>query len=120
MKTWTLLLLIICAALTGQSQNANLTRPDTVKSYTTTMLKGTPPDIDGFDNDAAWQQVEWAGGDFRQYQPDKGKPASVSTKFKILYDLKNLYVIIRAFDPEPDKIVKRMSRRDGFEGDMVE
>lgn len=84
------------------------------------MLKGTPPDIDGLEHDAAWQQVEWGGGDFRQYQPDKGKPASVQTKFKILYDAKNLYVLIRALDPEPDKIVKRMSRRDGFEGDLVE
>jgi hypothetical protein len=84
------------------------------------MLKGDAPHIDGLSNDPAWEQVEWAGGDFRQRQPDKGKPASVQTKFKVLYDAKNIYVLIRALDPEPDKIVKRMSRRDGFEGDLVE
>lgn len=84
------------------------------------MIKGEPPHIDGLRDDPAWEQVEWAGGDFRQRQPDKGKPASVATRFKVLYDAKNIYVLIHALDPEPDKIIKRMSRRDGFEGDMVE
>ncbi len=96
------------------------TRKDTVKSYTITWVKGAPPHIDGTLDDPAWQQVPWAGGDFRQINPDKGKPASVQTKFKILYDAKNLYVGIRCYDPEPGKIVRRMSRRDTFEGDLVE
>ena len=47
-------------------------------------------------------------------------PPSQQTKFKILYDEKNLYIAVRAFDDEPDKIEKRLSRRDGFEGDYVE
>lgn len=92
---------------------------DTLKSYTTTFSKDAP-EIDGVLDELAWTEVEWAGGDFRQLTPDKGKPASVQTKFKILYDAKNLYVAILALDPEPDKIAKRMSRRDSFEGDMVE
>ncbi len=93
---------------------------DSIKSYTTIFVKGTPPNIDGLFNDIAWEQVNWAGNDFRQLEPDKGKPASVQTRFKILYDDKNIYVVIHALDPEPNKIVKRMSRRDTFEGDMVE
>jgi hypothetical protein len=97
-----------------------LAQSDTLKSYTTTRVAGMVPAIDGLGNDEAWNQVEWAGGDFRQVMPDKGKPASVQTKFKILYDAKNLYVLFRCFDPEPDKIMRRMSRRDGFEGDWVE
>ena len=64
--------------------------------------------------------VPWGGGDFRQSQPDAGAAASVQTKFKILYDAKNLYLAFKCFDPEPDSIVRRMSRRDGFEGDFVE
>ena len=52
--------------------------------------------------------------------PDAGKPASVQTNFKILYNDKNLYILFKNFDPEPGKIVSRMSRRDGFEGDLVE
>lgn len=93
---------------------------DTIKSYATSLVNGIPPQIDGVLNDSAWNQVSWGGGDFRQLEPDKGKPATVQTKFKILYDAKNIYVAIYALDPEPDKIAKRMSRRDTFEGDMVE
>jgi hypothetical protein len=99
---------------------AAFAQSDTLKSYTTGSVMGEVPHIDGKLDDPAWEQVEWGGGDFRQLNPDKGKPASVQTKFKILYDAKNLYVGIRCLDPEPDKIVKRMSRRDSFEGDMVE
>ena len=93
---------------------------DSIKFYTTQRLVGEPPKIDGRGNDAAWGQVAWGGGDFLQRSPDAGAPASVQTKFKILYDDKNLYILFKNFDPEPDKIVSRMSRRDGFEGDQVE
>lgn len=93
---------------------------DSLKTYTTASIIGEPPQIDGRLDDKAWEQVSWGGMDFRQLNPDKGKPASVQTKFKIIYDDKNLYVGIFCLDPEPAKIVKRMSRRDSFEGDMVE
>lgn len=93
---------------------------DTVKSYQTNRVVSNPPKIDGRGDDAAWQLVEWGGGDFRQINPDAGAAASVQTYFKILYDESNLYVLFKNLDPEPDKIVKRMSRRDGFEGDFVE
>lgn len=90
-----------------------------VKTYNTKWVTGEPPVIDGIFDDAAWNQVAW-GGDFVQRQPDDGKAPSQPTEFKILYDAKNLYVAIRAWDSEPNKIVKRMSRRDGFAGDWVE
>ena len=57
--------------------------------------------------------------DFTQTQPVENKPPSQETAFKILYDNDNLYVFIRAYDTEPDKISKIMSRRDNFSGDMV-
>jgi Domain of unknown function (DUF5916)/Carbohydrate family 9 binding domain-like len=88
------------------------------KEYLTKRVQQAPPNIDGKLDDDAWQTVEW-GGDFLQRFPDAGKAPSEQTEFKILYDEKNLYVAIRAFD-DPDKIVRRMSRRDGFEGDWVE
>ncbi len=95
-------------------------RVDPLKSYTTAWLQGEPPKIDGLINDAAWDRVPWGGGDFRQLSPDAGAAPSAQTKFKILYDAKNLYIIVRALDPDPSKIVSRMSRRDGFDGDWVE
>ncbi|MFQ5676702.1 MAG: DUF5916 domain-containing protein, partial [bacterium] len=42
------------------------------------------------------------------------------TAFKILYDENNLYIGVRAFDTEPEKIVRRVTRRDRFDGDWVE
>ncbi len=75
--------------------------------------------IDGNIDDAAWNAVPWSG-DFTQWQPDEGKAPTQKTKFKVLYDEGNLYIAVRCYDNEPDKIVKRMSRRDGFEGDWVE
>ncbi|VXD13532.1 DUF5916 domain-containing protein [Marinoscillum sp. 108] len=88
------------------------------KTYETTMVQA-PPVIDGKLDDPAWDLVDW-GGDFIQRQPEDGAAPSQDTKFKILYDAKYLYIGIRAFDLEPDKVARRMSRRDGFEGDLVE
>jgi hypothetical protein len=89
------------------------------KTYTTSKISGTIPVIDGLLNDPAWDQVEW-GGDFIQRMPIEREAPSQETSFKILYDDNNLYVGVRAYDTEPEKIVKRMGRRDGFEGDWVE
>ena len=88
------------------------------KSYTTAFLDGEIV-VDGLLDDEAWDQVEW-GGDFIGHEPEYLAEPSQETQFKILYDAKFLYIGIRAFDTEPEKIVKRMSRRDGFDGDWVE
>ncbi len=103
----------------GQADSSQL-RLDSLKSYTTAMLQGEPPKIDGLADDPAWEQVPWGGGDFRQRNPNAGAAPSVQTQFKILYDAKNIYFLFKNLDPEPSKIVKRMSRRDGFDGDFVE
>lgn len=90
------------------------------KIYVTQALEQeTAPAIDGLLNDRAWNLVDW-GRDYIELQPDENTPPSYQTKFKILYDSKNLYIGVRCYDAEPDKIVKRLSRRDGFEGDWVE
>ncbi|MCB0593492.1 MAG: carbohydrate binding family 9 domain-containing protein [Lewinellaceae bacterium] len=89
------------------------------KSYTTAFVQESPPAIDGKLDDAAWSQVEW-GEDFIQFQPYNGEAPTQETAFKILHDDKNLYIGFRCYDTEPGRIVRRMSRRDGFEGDWVE
>jgi hypothetical protein len=88
------------------------------KTYQTVFTQ-TVPEIDGLMNDSCWNQVEW-GADFVQIEPYENKPPSQQTAFKILYDDNNLYVFIRAFDTQPGKITRRLSRRDYFDGDMVE
>lgn len=89
------------------------------KIYTTKRVYSNPLVIDGHLDDPAWESVEW-GSDFIQREPYEGKAPSQKTAFKILYDDDNLYIAVHAYDTEPDKIVRRMSRRDGFAGDWVE
>ena len=89
------------------------------RTFTTKRIQGESPRIDGLVDDAAWEQMEW-GNTFTQFQPLNGGQASLQTAFKILYDDNFIYVAIRAYDNSPDEIVKRMSRRDGFQGDWVE
>ncbi len=87
------------------------------RSYKTGFTNSSP-EIDGLMNDSCWNQVEW-GNDFTQIQPKENIAPSQQTAFKILYDDNNLYVFIRAWDSEPDKISRRISRRDHFDGDIV-
>jgi hypothetical protein len=89
------------------------------RRYTTQKIIGQAPSIDGHLDDSAWHMVEWSG-DFTQIEPDHGGEPSQETAIKILYDNDNLYVAIRAYDTNPEEIVRRLSRRDGFEGDWVE
>ncbi len=103
---------LLTLSLAGYSQNIEK------KTYQTAFTH-VAPKIDGMMNDSCWNMVEW-GGDFIQIQPYENKPPSQLTSFKILYDDNNLYVFIRAYDTVPEKISRRISRRDYFDGDMVE
>lgn len=89
------------------------------KIYNTARIQGTVPTIDGLLDEDVWSQVEW-GTDFQEYSPNNSEKPYHQTAFKILYDEKYLYVGFKCYDSEPDSIVSRMSRRDGFEGDWVE
>jgi len=108
---------ILLAPGVGNAQDSTKTVPK--KIYTTKFLNQTEsPEIDGILDDVGWDIVAWES-DFVEQRPDENTQPDHQTKFKIIYDQKFLYVAIRAFDSEPDKIEKRLSRRDGFEGDWV-
>ncbi|MBP1669225.1 MAG: hypothetical protein H6Q21_1591, partial [Bacteroidetes bacterium] len=77
------------------------------------------PLIDGRMDDTCWNRAEWSG-DFIQSEPYDNKPPTQQAAFKILYDDNNLFVFIRAYDSVPDKISRIISRRDNYEGDMVQ
>lgn len=89
------------------------------RSYTTMpLIEENAPNIDGDLDDKSWEIAEWSG-DFIEWEPDENTPPSQQTKFKIVYDKKYLYVAFRCYDTEPNKIEKRLSRRDDFVGDGV-
>ena len=89
------------------------------KVYSTTEITSLEaPEMDGFINDKIWNNVPW-GSNFIEVNPDENTAPTEQTKFKILYDQKYLYIALLALDASPKHITKRLSRRDGFEGDRI-
>jgi hypothetical protein len=88
------------------------------KIYKVQRLSSNPPQIDGILKDEAWQNIKWQD-DFKQREPYEGKKPSQRTVFKILHDDNYLYFAVRAYDTQPDSIVKRLSRRDNRQGDNL-
>jgi len=88
------------------------------KAYQTHRLISKAPVIDGSFDEVAWEAVEWTG-DFVQRDPNDGADPSQNTRFKILFDDNNLYIIIQAMDSVPGEIVRRLSRRDQDDGDWL-
>src|SRR5215210_6649361 len=70
-----------------------------------------PIEIDGRLDEPPWSQAEVAT-DFRQQEPNEGEPASEKTEVRLLFDDKNLYVGVHAFDSEPSRINSRELVRD--------
>lgn len=111
--------LLLFVAVSGIFFSA-FSRQDTAypKKIYTTFEVSIPPEIDGAIDDEAWSRVPWEGG-FQMYEPYDDRPATQETKFKVVIDRENIYIAIRAFDTAPDSIVRRLTRRDDIDGDMV-
>ena len=77
------------------------------------------PVVDGALDDDAWALVPWSG-DYVEWSPEENTAPTEQTQMKIVYDDRNLYVAFRCFDSDPQGIVRRLSRRDVFDGDWVE
>ncbi len=79
----------------------------------------TPPHIDGFLNEEAWQRAQPATG-FLQRDPEEGRPESEKTEIRVLFDHEALYFGCMMHDAEPDKIVARLTRRDNeIDSDVI-
>jgi hypothetical protein len=85
--------------------------------YHTKRIQSEPPEIDGLLDDACWSEGVWSGN-YTQQIPTEGIEPSAETELQILYDDKNVYMAIRAFD-DPKKIDRTAGRRDSFGGDIV-
>jgi hypothetical protein len=79
------------------------------------------PRIDGkLGADECWREAP-LHEDFLERVPKPGAPPSERTSVQVCYDDEALYVGVRAWDREPDKIVARLARRDrNVESDMIE
>jgi hypothetical protein len=77
-----------------------------------------PPVVDGKVDDAVWQAAPTAGN-FIQFEPRRGDPASARTEVRVLYDAARLYVAFRVWDAEP--LTAQLTQRDAnlFSDDAV-
>lgn len=75
------------------------------------VVAGEPIVIDGRLDERTWEQAPRIR-DFIQREPAEGQPPSYGTEASVAYDESALYVAIRAFDPDPDRIVGILTRRD--------
>ena len=84
------------------------------------LERGRSPTIDGHLDEAEWQQAP-VQGHFVQREPRYGQPASEKTEFRVLYDDKNLYIGVWAYDSHPDLIQASEMKRDAGlnKGDQI-
>ncbi len=81
------------------------------KKKVTAIRTDNPPKIDAVLNDEAWKGVPVATG-FVQHRPYNGRPASLKSEVKFVYDDVALYVGAMLYDPHPDSILTELSERD--------
>ena len=67
--------------------------------------------VDGFLNEPIWEKAPETG-DFIQFEPERGKPASLRTTVKILYDENFIYFGFLCYDPQPERIAAQITKRD--------
>jgi hypothetical protein len=69
------------------------------------------PVLDGRLDDAAWSSADSLHS-FTQKEPEEGKPARFPTVARVVFDETAVYVGVRAYDPDPSKMVAQLTRRD--------
>jgi hypothetical protein len=97
------LLLTLCAFLYPSQEEAKVASALRIEE---------PIVVDGFLSESIWGEA-LPIGNFIQFEPDNGQLASFETTVRILYDDDYLYVGYTCFDPEPEKIAARITKRDG-------
>ena len=69
------------------------------------------PVIDGRPDDAVWQLATPLGA-LQQVEPAVDEPASEATEVRFVHDADHLYMLIRCFDSEPQRIISTTRERD--------
>jgi hypothetical protein len=83
------------------------------------VLADAPIVIDGRFDERTWEHAA-AIREFVQREPAEGLAPTHATEARIVFDASALYVAIRAFDAEPERIVGILTRRDqGSPSDWV-
>jgi hypothetical protein len=102
--------------LTGSVWAEDLQLDTGSKRAITAVRTETPLKVDGSLDDPAWQNARFQG-QFTQREPNEGAPATEKTEVGFLYNEKNLYIGVKCYDSQPEKIIAREMRRDAIVDD---
>ncbi|MEP6618451.1 MAG: DUF5916 domain-containing protein [bacterium] len=110
LRTWFALVVFLLAPLPGHGQG----NPAGHSPAITATRVNAAPIIDGRGDDPAWATGP-VSTDFRAFAPKEGVDPTMRSEVRVRYDDRAIYFLVRAFDPHPDSIVRRLSRRDTFD-----
>jgi len=79
--------------------NTGIAQESSIKAF---KAKQSPV-LDGKINEPAWDNAT-PFSDFKMVEPIPGSQPTEKTEVRILYDQANLYIAVRCYDSEPDKI----------------
>lgn len=97
--------------LAVQAQTPATLPPSQATSSIRATLAAQAPVLDGRDDEDAWRSAETVQ-QFLEARPHEGAEPKQRTEMRVMYDARNLYVFVRAWDSHPDSIVRLLSRRD--------
>jgi hypothetical protein len=87
-------------------------KPENITSARFNVAKAAVPiKIDGVLDEEAWTAAPAIPLPY-EWQPGDNIPSPVKTECLVTYDLRNLYIAFRCFDPEPRKIRAHLMDRD--------
>ena len=89
------------------------------RQYIATKVEQFAHQTDGRDDEAEWETVgEWSEV-FVQSTPVERAVSKYRTQMKIFYDDENIYVGVRCYDDELEKVHRQIGNRDDLTGDYV-
>ena len=103
----------LLAALAIQQGTPAAVNPPPPTTLAAAVRAARQPAIDGRDDDEVWRSAVPIT-EFRERDPREGSAPRFETAAKVAFDERNLYVFVRAFDPEPAAIRRVLTRRDNF------
>jgi len=119
MKSFIAVFFIFALSISGVLRAEEPIKVHPEKIITAIRVNPHPPVIDGILNDEVWQKAPSSGG-FLQKEPKEGNDPTEDTKIQVAYDDDAIYFGVTCYDKEPDKVVARLTRRDGWvEADWV-
>lgn len=108
------LALALAVSVTAEPLGARAAAGDRERTTTIdarAVSSGAPIVVDGRFDEAVWQSAPVIG-EFIQREPSEGAAPTEATEARVAFDAVALYVAVRAFDREPQRITGQLTRRD--------